>query len=80
MLIRIFVGLLISGVGFLCVKKPEIPLNFIGPIAFAERTFSSGSKAFYKVVGIGLTMLGFLVITNMYESFLRGIGKFFFGT
>ncbi|MFA6536937.1 MAG: hypothetical protein WCT18_00885 [Patescibacteria group bacterium] len=79
MLIRIIIGLMVSGIGFLCVKKPEVPLDFIGPIAFAERTFSSGSKAFYKIVGIGLIMLGFLVVTNMYEDFIRGVGRFFFG-
>ena len=79
MFARIFIGLILCALGFGITKKPQTALDFIGPIAFAEKAFSGGSFTFYKLFGIVLILVGFLVMTNLHVSFFGGMFNFFFG-
>ena len=59
------------------VKKPQLALDFIGTINFAEKAFAGGSRSFYKLLGVILTMIGFLIITNLHLGFLNWFGGLF---
>jgi hypothetical protein len=77
---RIIGGLLLVGVGFLFVWKSEALLQNIGEIAWAEDKMRGmgGSRMFYKFVGLGFILIGFLIMTNMLSGFLLGtVGKLF---
>ncbi len=78
MFARILIGLLMVLVGFFMVKKPDKFFEFIGPIQFAEKMFMGGSKSFYKILGIIIILIGFLVVTNLYAGFFEGLFNFFF--
>lgn len=79
MFLRIFIGIILCALGFGITKKPQTALDFIGPINFAERAFSGGSMTFYKLFGIILILVGFLIITNLLETVFGGLVNFFFG-
>ncbi|MBI5076793.1 hypothetical protein HZB94_00210 [Candidatus Falkowbacteria bacterium] len=79
MIWRIIIGAVICVIGFYMVKKPEMALDFIGPIDFAERNVSSGSQSFYKLIGIIVIAVGFMVITNLYGDVIMWFAKFFVG-
>ena len=72
MIARIIVGLIICVIGFYMVKKPDTFLGFIGPIMFAEKVFSGGSRSFYKLLGVVVILIGFLVMTNLYGDIING--------
>ena len=72
MLVRIIVGLIVCAVGYLMVWKPGAFYEFIGPLGFAE-------KLFYKMFGIVVILIGFLVVTNLHVAFFGGLFSFFFG-
>ena len=78
MFLRIFVGIILCVVGFFMVKKPYAVLEFIGPINFAEWALSGGSRSFFKLMGVVIILVGFLVITNLHVAFFGSIFKFFF--
>ncbi len=66
----------LAGVGI--VLKTEWLIQNIGSSAWAEAKMgtSGGSRMFYKLIGIGLIFIGFMLITNLFQGFLEGtIGK-----
>jgi hypothetical protein len=76
MIARILLGAVVIGVGFVCVWKTEIPYSMIGPIEFAERNFSGGSRLFYKLMGIFIIFIGALILTGQENGFLDAtLGK-----
>jgi len=75
---RIIISIVIFVIGFLFVKKPEIPNDLIGPAEFAERTFSGGSQTFYKLVGLLLIALSFLIITGLEAAFINWLLGFIY--
>jgi hypothetical protein len=79
MFAQILIGLVVCGLGFTLVKWPSKWLDFIGPIGFAEKALSGGSRSFYKLLGVIVILIGFLVMTNMHKAFFGGLAKFFFG-
>lgn len=78
MILRLFVGAILCVVGFYFVKKPDLPLGLIGPVNFAERAFTGGSRSFYKLAGVLLILLGFLAITNLYGNFIQWLLSFIY--
>jgi len=73
-------GILFIGVGFLFVWKTEWFMENFGRIAWAEEKLDveGGSRIAYKLIGIALIFIGFLLITNMWEGFLMAtLGKIF---
>ncbi|MBU1131775.1 hypothetical protein KKC32_00795 [Patescibacteria group bacterium] len=71
MIARIIIGLIACGIGFIFVRKPDWALEFIGYIDFAEKAMMGGSRTFYKLLGIVIILIGFLIITNLYSDLMN---------
>ncbi|MFA6215329.1 MAG: hypothetical protein WC768_02050 [Patescibacteria group bacterium] len=77
---RIILGLIVTAVGALVtIKAPWFYENF-GAIPSADKYLGTegGSRLAYKLIGILLSIIGFLIMTNLIESVLKGIMKLFF--
>lgn len=77
--IRIFIGLGIAGIGVFMVIKTRIILDFFGTWDWAEAKLSGGSNLFYKLIGIVAIFLGFLYATNLWNAFLTAVFGGLFG-
>jgi len=67
-------------VGVFAVLKTEWIVQNFGTNAWAENKLgtSGGSRLLYKLIGLVLIFIGFLLITGLYEGFLMGtVGKIF---
>ena len=76
----IIIGILMVVVGVLAVVKTEWIIQNFGTNAWAEAKFgfSGGSRIFYKLIGLGIIFIGFIIMTGMWEGFLIGtVGKIF---
>lgn len=67
---RILIGLLMAAVGAVITLKANWLYENAGPIPWAEDHLGAegGSRLMYKLIGIGFTVVGFLVMTNMARS------------
>ena len=73
-LVRILLGVGICVVGYLMALKTNWWLEILGPIPWAERTFvSGGSRTFYKLLGTLIIVIGFIVITDLFDSIVGGL-------
>ncbi|KKQ40851.1 MAG: hypothetical protein US58_C0012G0060 [Candidatus Magasanikbacteria bacterium GW2011_GWA2_37_8] len=66
--------------GVVLVIKTEWFLENFGTIAWAEENLgtSGGSRLLYKLIGLVLIFVGFLLVTNLMQGFLMAtIGKLF---
>ncbi len=80
MLLRILIGIGVSLLGVLITWKTQIMLDTVGPIDWAERNLGGGgSRLFYKLLGVVITLIGFLVITNLYNMVIGGFVTSLFG-
>lgn len=52
----------------------------LGPIAWAEEHLGTegGSRLMYKLIGIGISIIGFLLMTNLLSGIILGIVGFLF--
>lgn len=72
LILRILLGAVIVGVGFIFAWKTRDVSGFFGPVPFAERYLGGGGTTlFYKLLGIVLCLIGFLVMTNLWNAFLQ---------
>jgi hypothetical protein len=68
---RILIGGAIAGVGVLMVVRTMGFLDFFGPVAWAENKLGPGGSAlFYKLLGVVIALLGFAVMTNLWNDIL----------
>lgn len=77
---NIIFGIIIVLLGIGLVVKTEWIISNFGTSAWAEAKFgtSGGSRTLYKLIGIALIFIGFLLITNLFNNFLMGtVGKIF---
>ncbi|HLD60708.1 MAG TPA: hypothetical protein VJA27_01065 [Patescibacteria group bacterium] len=77
---RYFVGILFLLVGIGMIIKTEWLIENFGTNAWAEAKLgtSGGGRLLYKLIGLALIFVGFLLITNLFQGFLFGtIGKLF---
>lgn len=80
MLTRILVGLAVTAVGVMCSYKTEWILTAVGPVEWAERTFGpGGSRTFWKLSGVLICMIGFSILTNLFDGFMGGLVGGLFG-
>jgi len=80
MLTRILIGILVSIGGFIIVWKTQIMLDTVGPIEWAEKNLGGGgSRLFYKLLGTLIIVIGFMVITNLFDEIVGGGIKSLFG-
>ena len=77
--LRILLGLVIVAVGFYMVLRTAIFIELIGYIDWAERKFGSGgTNLFYKLLGMVIMILGFIITTNLWNALLGAtIGSLF---
>ena len=69
MIFRILIGLLLAAAGlFMVLRTPSIE-DFFGPVDWAERHLG-GTSMFYKLLGVLVCFIGFMVITNLWDAFL----------
>ncbi len=70
---RIIGGLVIAAIGILITLKAEWIYQNFGGVAWAESKMGTagGSRTFYKLLGLGITMIGFLIMTNLFGGFLE---------
>ncbi|MDD5251785.1 MAG: hypothetical protein PHT12_04090 [Patescibacteria group bacterium] len=73
-ILRTIGGLVMAGVGVLLVLKSEWFYENFGAIEWAEQNLGSsgGSRLFYKLIGIGVIFIGFIVATGMFGGFIQG--------
>ncbi len=66
------VGLLTIGGGGLMLFKAESFLNNFGRLPFFEKHLSSdgGSRLGYKLIGIALIVIGFMIATGLISEFI----------
>lgn len=71
LILRILLGAAIVAVGVGFVIKTSDIEGFFGPVPFAEKYMGGGgTRLFYKLLGCVFCLLGFLVMTNLWNAFL----------
>jgi len=80
MLGRIIFGLIVAAVGALFTIKSEWIYQNFGGIPSADKYLGTegGSRLAYKLIGIIISVVGFLIMTNLVEAALFAIAKLFF--
>lgn len=77
---KFIMGMLIAGAGYMIVWKSEwLYVNF-GAIGFAEKHLqtSGGSRLFYKIIGFLVVLVGFLIATDLVNTFFEAtLGQLF---
>lgn len=78
---RIFLGLLITIAGALITIKADVVYRAVGPIPTAEKFLGTegGSRLAYKLIGIILAILGFMIMTNLISGVLEWLVQSLFG-
>ena len=75
--IHLLIGIAIAAVGVVFVMRTRDILDFFGPIDWAEQHLG-GSSMFYKLLGVVLCLIGFIVATDLWDAFLNAtIGQLF---
>lgn len=76
---RILVGLLIASVGAFMVVRTRSIIDLFGTSTWAEMHMGGGgTNLFYKVIGVVVCFVGFMVATNLWNTFLQAtIGSLF---
>jgi len=71
-MLHFFAGAIMIFVGFMIVAKSEWLLNNFGSIAFFERYLGTegGSRLGYKLAGLLVIFIGFMVMTGLITGFL----------
>lgn len=76
MLGRIFLGVIISFVGWLMVWKTRWFEDMLGQVSWAEQHLGN-TNFFYKLLGTAVIILGFIVTLNLFDvligSFIRSL-------
>lgn len=71
--LRIVIGLLIVGLGVLMVYKTQWFMSMMGRLPFAEKYFGGGgTRLFYKLLGVFISMIGIMVVTNTFDVIVGG--------
>jgi hypothetical protein len=75
MIWRILLGIFLVAIGSVMVIKSEAIYNFFGPVQWAENKLGAdgGSRLFYKLIGIAIILLGFIVATGLWFDILNGL-------
>lgn len=69
---RVVIGVLLAGAGAFMVIKTETMLGWFGTVDWAEQKLGGGgTRLFYKLLGILVCFIGFMVATNLWNAFLE---------
>lgn len=70
--LRIAIGLGLAAIGAFFVIRTRTFQDFFGPVPVAEKYLGGGgTNLFYKLLGIVLCLIGFIVATNLWDAFLN---------
>lgn len=71
-MLRFFIGAIMIFIGFMVVARSEWLLNNFGHIEFFERYLGTegGSRLGYKLAGLLVIFVGFMIMTGMITGFL----------
>lgn len=73
MITRILLGLLVTAVGWFMVWKTDWFISMLGFVAWAEEHLGGGgTRLFYKLLGTLIILLGFIVVTNLWDVIIGG--------
>ncbi len=69
---RVLIGLIVAGIGFLMVWKTDWIVRNFGYMAWAERSMGifGGTRTVIKVIAVIGIFFGFLYMTNQLDGFL----------
>ncbi len=72
---RYIVGIILIGIGIICIVFTEWLLENFGRIAWAENKLGAegGTRIFYKLLGIGFIILSFTFISGRLFSVIEWI-------
>jgi len=78
-MLRVLLGIGIISVGTFFVIKTEWFLENFGRVEWAEEHlgFEGGSRLFYKLIGILIIILGFLVVSGLWYDLLNSFTGLF---
>jgi hypothetical protein len=69
---RIVIGIALAALGAVITVKGTKIYEWFGPMTWAERYLGAGgSRLAYRLMGILLSFVGFMVATNLWTSFMR---------
>ncbi|MFZ6015758.1 MAG: hypothetical protein ACOYUZ_05415 [Patescibacteria group bacterium] len=72
MITRIIFGLIIVALGAVMVIYTNKFYDFFGSMNWADRYLGAGgSRLMYKFIGIIVSLVGFMWMTNLWEPFLK---------
>jgi len=76
---RIIFGLIVAAVGAVITIKAEWIYQNFGGIPSADKYLGTegGSRLAYKLIGIFVSIVGFLIMTNLIEGVLKAIVSLF---
>ncbi|MDO8625967.1 MAG: hypothetical protein Q7K39_00715 [Candidatus Magasanikbacteria bacterium] len=71
---RYFIGIISALLGVGMILKTEWIIQNFGTSSWAEAKMgtSGGSRMLYKLIGLAIIFIGFLLVTNMFQGFLMG--------
>ncbi len=75
MILRILLGIVVAGAGYLFVAKTEWFLRNFGRIAFFDKYLgtSGGSRLGYKLLGVFILFIGIMIATGSIEGFIMWV-------
>lgn len=80
MLERVLIGLFVSALGFVLVWKTDWFMGILGYVNWAENWLGGGgTRLFYKLLGTAVIIIGFMIVTNLFSSFMVGLVGGLFG-
>jgi hypothetical protein len=72
MFVRIILGLILVIVGAIIVIKTSKFQDFFGEISWSYKYLGAGgTRIIYKFLGLLMSFIGFMVITNLWSAFLN---------
>ncbi|MFA6161106.1 MAG: hypothetical protein WCT54_05080 [Patescibacteria group bacterium] len=72
MFTQILIGLVLVAVGATITIKANTVYDWFGSMDFADKYLGAGgSRLMYRMIGIILCLIGFMVATNLWSSFLH---------
>lgn len=74
-MLQIVIGFLLVLIGAFITIKANALYQAIGPIQWAEAHLltAGGSRFFYKLIGVSLIILGFMIMTGLIEGVIVAI-------
>ncbi|MSU76317.1 hypothetical protein EXS54_02515 [Patescibacteria group bacterium] len=77
---KILVFLILLGFGILFIAKTDGVVGMTGRIGWAERHLGgAGTYTFYKLLGLACLIIGFMLITGIFDRMFGGALGFLFG-